>query len=418
MGVRAFTVAVATVLAAAMGQASSATAGVSQPTIVSENPADNTPNVVGGAVDKYLQVGNTMYAGGAIGTVKQVAPGAATYARHNLMAFDVNTGAVTSFAPDANGVVWGLASSGNALYIGGSFTTVDGLARRGLVKYDLATNRVDPSFNANLSGTAYDIQIVNGRLLVGGTFKKRLVALDLTTGKDTGYLSLAISGTVASNAGSTRVYRFAVNPAATRLVAIGNFTSVSGVGRRQAFMIDLSTGALSPWYYSGLDQRCAASSIPVYLRDVDFSPDGSYFVFAGTGYVPLSGDIGYSICDAAARFEASNESSDARPSWINYTGGDTLHSVTVTGATVYVGGHNRYLDNPQGRDSAGPGSVSRPGIGSIDPVSGKATSWNPTRSRGVGAKELYATSTGLWVGSDGERLGGEYHEDIGYLPLP
>ena len=102
---------------------------------------------------------------------------------------------------------------------------------------------------------------------------------------------------------------------------------------------------------------------------MDFSPDGSYFVIVSTG--GPNGTNG--ICDAAARFETANVSSTVEPTWINWTGGDSLWSVAVTGAAVYVGGHQRWLDNPFGLDSAGPGAVSRPGIGAIDPVNWPGT---------------------------------------------
>jgi hypothetical protein len=132
----------------------------------------------------------------------------------------------------------------------------------------------------------------------------------------------------------------------------------------------------------------------------------------------LSGQIGESICDAAARFNAKPEDSTAAPTWINYTGGDTLHSTAATGAAVYVQGHQRWLDNPEGRDNAGPGAVSRPGIGAIDPVTGLALSWNPTKTRGVGGKDFLATSTGLWVGSDGNLFHHEFRAGIAFCPLP
>jgi len=93
--------------------------------------------------------------------------------------------------------------------------------------------------------------------------------------------------------------------------------------------------------------------------------------------------------------------------------------VAVTGAAVYVGGHQRYLDNPYGSDTkgAGPGAVSRVGIGAISPVTGKALPWNPTRSRGVGVRAFVATPNGLLVGSDTDQLGKEYHGRIGMFPL-
>jgi len=159
--------------------------------------------------------------------------------------------------------------------------------------------------------------------------------------------------------------------------------------------------------------NCSGTARLVSAQGVDFSPDGTYFVIVATG-----GPTGTNgVCDAAARFETANVSATAAPTWINWTGGDTLYSVAVTGPAVYVGGHQRWLDNPFGRDSAGPGAVSRPGIGAIDPVTGRALAWNPTKSRNHGTMVLFATSRGLWVGSDGEQFGGEDHVGIGFAPL-
>ena len=74
--------------------------------------------------------------------------------------------------------------------------------------------------------------MVNGRLIVSGTFGKKIAALNLATGADTGYINIPITGSVAANAGAVEVYRFAVNPAGTRLVGIGNFTTVGGAAAR------------------------------------------------------------------------------------------------------------------------------------------------------------------------------------------
>jgi hypothetical protein len=182
-------------------------------------------------------------------------------------------------------------------------------------------------------------------------------------------------------------------------------------------MLDLGATAatVSAWRYGPSGQMCAASSLPDYMRDVDFSPDGSYFVTVSTGFVPLSGQIGTALCDATARFETANLA-PTRPTWINYTGGDTLHSVAVTDLAVYVQGHQRWLNNPLGRDSAGPGAVSRPGIGAIDPTTGLALSWNPTKDRGVGGKDLLVTARGLWVASDTAHIGHETRMRIALLP--
>ena len=397
---------------------------IAHPTVVSESPASWTPHIEDGdgvsnaAVYAVEQLAGTMYMGGNFQVVANSAR-TQTFSRSNIVAFDASSGAIASFNPQFNGAVWAIEAVGSSVYVGGEFTSVNGVARRGLVKLDATTGAIDNTFQPTIkSGNVTEIRSVGGRLIIGGSFPKRLAALDPTTGADTGYINIPISGKLASNAGPTKVYRFAVNPAGTKLMAIGNFTSVGNSTRWQAFMLDLgSTGAsLAPWYYSPLENRCSASGTPAYLRDVDFSPDGSYFAIVSTGFVVQSGGLDRDLCDATARFE-TNIANPLRPTWINYTGGDTLHSVAISGAAVYVQGHQRWLDNPLGRDSAGPGAVSREGIGAIDPVDGDALAWNPGKSRDVGGKDLLVTATGLWVGSDGSRFDGKYRHGIAFCPL-
>ena len=86
------------------------------------------------------------------------------------------------------------------------------------------------------------------------------------------------------------------------------------------------------------------------MRDVEMSPDGSYFVVATTGG-PHSG----TLCDTASRWETYAVGTTLTPTWIANSGGDTLWGVGITDAAVYVGGHNRWMNNPNGADSAGAG---------------------------------------------------------------
>ena len=141
-----------------------------------------------------------------------------------------------------------------------------------------------------------------------------------------------------------------------------------------------------------------------FTRDIDFAPDGSYFVITTTGAFGGGSAVG-TMCDTSSRWE-NRTAANQEPTWVTYTGGDTTYGVAVTGTAVYVGGHMRWQDNPYQGDQAGPGAVPREGIAALDPVNGMPLSWNPGRTRGVGAQALYATPDSLWVGSDTEMIGG------------
>ena len=95
------------------------------------------------------------------------------------------------------------------------------------------------------------------------------------------------------------------------------------------------------------------------MRDVDFSPDGSYFVIVDDRRTEHRHPLrhGRSVEDHRAGARRS------QPTWVDATGGDTLTAVAITGSVVYVGGHQRWMNNYSGRDyrgtrarSLGPGS--------------------------------------------------------------
>jgi hypothetical protein len=152
------------------------------------------------------------------------------------------------------------------------------------------------------------------------------------------------------------------------------------------------------------------------VRDVDFAPDGSYFavVTSGGSYSGNDQSVG---CDSAARFRATSTGSRIEPTWITFTGNDSLTAVAATGAVVYTGGHNRWINNPYGSDNAGPGAVERHGLAALDPATGNALSWNPGRTLGVGVFDMVPTTAGLWIGHDTDTVANENHGKLAFFPL-
>jgi len=422
-----FALSAVAILGLVAGLCAAADAQTRQPRVVDANPADTTPHLVAddnGGQPRVLSLASRkgiVYAGGIFHKV--ASPKLRfTKKRRNLMAFDADTGAFRHFRPKVNGPVWAIRVTRKAVYVGGAFTKVNGVPRNGLAKLNRRTGAVVRSFRSPFDeGRVTDLALVDGRLIAGGTFPRKLVALRPDTGSVTRYVHLSIRGALPGSSARAGVFRFAVDPSGRRLVAVGNFTHVEGKKRARAVMLKLgSTSAtLKSWRYGPFGRKCRtdAPSKQAYLQDVDFAPNGNYFVVVATGYVvPTSDDIGTMVCDAAARFE-TDVMAPTKPTWINYTGGDTLHSVAITGAAVYVQGHSRWLDNPYGSDSAGPGAVDRRGGGAINPVTGKALAWNPVMPNQVGGYAFLATHDGLWIGRDGKRIGGEYHRGIAFMPL-
>jgi hypothetical protein len=410
--------AVAAVAAATLAGVVPAVAQVAQPAVVSADPVDWTPHVLDGTAHAIAVVGDTVVVGGSFSAVASA--DGFQYRRDYLLAFGASDGTLRRFAPRLDGPVYALAAGPDGtVYAGGAFRTVNGIAQRGLTRLSLATGARVTGFTANVNWGDVRALAASGRwLYAGGTFSAvnrvpriGLARLDAASGAvDTGF-DAALAGATAEQ--RVRVEDFALAPGGQRLVVAGAFARAAGAARVQVALLDTSgpRAVAVNWYTDTYRDTCDAG-YETYLRGVDFAPDGSYFVVVTTGNA--SGPT--RPCDTAARFDVAGVGPHS-PAWVNHTGGNTLLSVAVTGTAVYVGGHQQWLDNPQGNKTAGPGAVSRPGIGAIDPRTGRALPWNPTRSRGVGVRAFLATAGGLWVGSDTDRLGNEYHGRIGMFPL-
>lgn len=401
--------------------AGAASADIAHAKVVSDDPVNNTPHVLDGTVRAIAVVGDLVVVGGNFEEVREAGSGKPTLKRHNLFAYDMKTGKISkTFTPKVDGIVHALQAGTNGwVYMAGTFKNVNGRKTGTVASVKTTTNKVHTGFKPNVNYRVTTMVRRGLRLYIGGSFtqaggkaRTALARLDALTGAADDTFNFTIT---KPRSGTLKVYRLAVDPADKRMVINGTFTRVNGKSRHQIAMIDLGKGAakLSSWATTRYSTPCNLNAFDTYMRGMDFSPDGKYFVVVTTG-----GPYGTrQMCDTAARWEADRTGSGQQPTWVNWTGGDTLLSTTVTGAAVYVGGHQRWLDNPKGRDHAGPGAVSRPGIGAIHPKTGKALPWNPTRTLGHGVEALVAHPKGLLVGSDTDRLGGEYHGRIGMFPL-
>jgi PKD repeat protein len=388
--------------------------------IVSTDPVGFTPDLVDGDVRSVVQIGDRIFIGGNFTQVKE-ASSSTVIDRSRVLAFNATTGKIDdTFKPVVDSEVSVLLPSadGKSIYLGGLFHHIDGAVHNVLARLDVNTGQPVAGFTPNLDARVKDLRLAGGRLWVGGNFavadgasRPALATLNPDTGRRDDFQSLAFSGT--QNGGTTLVYKMDVTPDGSKLIAVGNFTSVGGQSRPQIVMLDLtgSTARLAGWQTNRYATQCSAS-FDTYMRDVDISPDGRYFVVSTTG-----GAYGLSaMCDTQARWETSATGTGLQPTWTTYAGGDTTYAVEITDSVVYVGGHFRWSNNPFGSDGPGQGAMDRSGIAALDPDSGMPFQWNPGRTRGVGVFDLLATSQGLWMASDTDEAGGETHQKLAMFP--
>jgi len=410
---RSVTAAFATAVGAILVLATATAPGSATQPAVSTVPAPWTPFLLQSTPSQYVleidQCGPTMF---AVGTITRIGQGSQTYTRGNAFSFSATNGVVTTWEPHVNGTVRSIALSPDCAtaYLGGSFTNANGVGVSNLVAVDAVTGAVRTGFLHTANSPVYTVEFTHGQVLVGGRFstingqhRTQLASLDPTTGQVTSYANLAISGSYPNYL--TRIDNSHISHSGTKMLVEGVFTSIGGQARQQIAMLDLGAGSVTvdPWFSTEFNAVCAPSQ-SYYLRSAAWSPDDSKVYIATTGYKPPSGPGSDpngprdGLCDAAAAYPAT--AGLVNRLWINYTGCDSYYAVGADANEVFVGGHERWANNPLGCDRAGAGAVSRPGLGSLSPTIGQATAWNPTRSLGHGVVDILTTTAGVWFASD------------------
>lgn len=402
-----------------------------RPDMPSVVPAASTPAINNGQVHALAKVGSTMVIGGTFTSVSQ--PGStATVARSRIAAFDAASGTVSSFNPNVNGAIEAVAAGPvpGTVYIGGTFTSVNGVSTNRVALLNLSSGQAVPGFSiaTGFNGPVNDLVLRQGRLFVGGMFSKYrgtahsgIASLNPTTGAVDPYMNVQLAGR-HNNTGSGRTERTGaldldVSPDGSTMVVIGNFRSIDGFDRTQLALLDLgpSSAAVRPSFRTpDYEPLCYSNAFDTTVRRVSYDPTGTYFVVTATG----GGND--ALCDTAARWEANASGQDLHPTWTSSAGGDTLYGLAVTEQAVFVGGHQRWMNNALGNDAPGAGAVPRPGLAALDPATGLPLSWNPGRNpRGAGAYTLLATDEGLWVGSDTPFIGNRKYKRprIAFFPF-
>lgn len=287
-----------------------------------------------GYVWAQTMIGNTVYAAGnftnALGS--GASPGSDLTARTNILAYNITTGALTSFAPTVNGVIRSIVASpdGSRIYIGGSFNNVNGQARWNIAALDATTGALVPGWSPSIGGSGvYALTISGSSVYAGGLF---------TQGNGVGRRNLAAfatsNGALQPWAPTTdlQVDAMVTEPDTGQIVIGGRFYAVNNQVQRGLANLHPSTGAINTSWQAphtvvnGMSSGGGAGKAGIFGLATDDS--GVY----GTGWVFANASVG----NLEGVFAADKGSGAIR--WVADCHGDH-YGVHSTGQTVYATSH-------------------------------------------------------------------------------
>ena len=398
--------------------------------LVPEVPRRDVPIVLDGDVWKSVQFNDRIIVAGEFQQV-ETSRGGPVVNRPNIFAYDVNTGEIIDdFNPNLNGPVFDVVvdDTDNSLFLGGTFTQIDGQFRNRLAKLDYFGN-LDPTFRPIVSAMVNTLVVGDGELFVGGTFARvnnephnQIAAVDTVFGRSVADFNYQIRGAFGRG-GSQSVRALDLTEDNRLFVAhVGQeIVDNNGVGHDHVgvAVIDLVANRVEAWntpWFASVRPRCSQGDGDIRIRDAELSPDESVFVVVEQG--------GYN-CDKILSFDTDG-GANTEPNWVS-AAFDSVLSVGVTNDTVYVGGHFCFIEalgaipssqalnypfmpSPESCDISNgnddvDGIPARQQIAALDINTGAALDWNPTSNALFGVLDIEPVERGLLIGQDNDRIG-------------
>lgn len=248
---------------------------------------------------------------------------------------------------EVQGAVYALAADSKRLYVGGSFASINGQARRNFAAFDIATGAMvanTPSVGAMVR--CMSLSPSTGRLFVGGDYDGEGGLIERI---DVGTMTVSSwnPGTPDGSIESLLAY-------GSGLYVGGGFTHFGSVARTHMASIDQSTAVVRPY---------------------NPSPDQAVLAMQRAGSVLyIGGNFANVAGQPRAAFAALDASTGALLPLNVALGGDfpIVRSILATANAIYIGGWFKSANGSERKYAA-----------AIDPSTGAVLPWNPHASQQV-----------------------------------
>jgi len=348
--------------------------------ILADGRLDVTWNPVlnrGGYVSTLAVASNVLYVGGTFTTLNG-------QPRQSLGALRTTTGQLTNWNPGADGQVMALAVAGSTVYAGGVFDVIAGQPKGGLAALDAVTGQ-PAAWSQPLGGfinSYVDAIVVAGSTVyvggsfsaVGGQTRNNLAALDAVTGQLTAW-NPGTNTVVTTLAASDRT-----------IYAGGYFTAAGGQSRMGLAAFEAVTGRLTIWSPGGT-QRVNALTI------------ANNTVYAGGDFDSFGGQ--------PRRNLAALDATTGKVTAWNADAGDQVYALASAGGAIFAGG-----------SFASVGGQTRKNLAALNATTGRLTSWKPD-AKGldyINAINALAAANGMvYVAGRFQSIGGQPRNNLAAL---
>lgn len=319
---------------------------------------------VGGSV-RALSLGTdgsgnrVLYLGGAFSTVDGEV-------RNRLAAVHPETGALTSWAPNASSTVHAMVATGSVVYVGGAFSVINNTTRSRAAALWTSDGQLT-NWNPNASSTVHALAVDGSLIYLGGNF----TTLSGQTRTRIGAVWSNGSLHTWHPTGGANQTVYAIAPVGDRVYVGGQFTIIGGVSRSRIAAVSASTAAVQSW-------NPGANGLVWSL-----SVEGST-VYAGGDFTTAGGLTRH-------RLAALSASGNTALAW-DPGADDSAYVIRATSGRVFAGGNFTSV-----------GGAERSNLAALSLETGVLTSWNPYADNTVFSMAL--GERGLYVGGDFSSVG-------------